>query len=50
MSLGVNFIAQSGALRGHRLALEVSLPLHQDAHGVQMQRQESVTLGWQKAF
>lgn len=50
MSLGVNFIAQSGALRGHRLALEVSLPLHQDAHGVQMKREETLTLGWQKAF
>jgi hypothetical protein len=50
LSLGVNLIGQTGLLADHRFALEVSLPVHQNAKGVQMKRQESVTLGWQKAF
>jgi len=50
MSLGINLIGQSGALRDHRLALELSMPVHQDANGVQMKRDETLTLGWQKAF
>lgn len=50
LSLGLNLIGQSGVLRDHRLALELVLPVHQDVNGVQMQRQETLTLGWQKAF
>ena len=50
LSLGINLIGQSGVLRDHRLALELVLPVHQDVNGVQMQRQETLTLGWQRAF
>ena len=49
-SLGVNLIGQSGALRDHRLAIELVMPVHQDAFGVQMKREETLTIGWQKAF
>ena len=50
MSLGINLIGQSGALRDHRLALELTMPVYQDANGIQMKRDETLTLGWQKAF
>lgn len=50
LSLGVNLIGQSGALRDHRLAIELVVPVHQDAFGVQMKREETLTIGWQKAF
>jgi hypothetical protein len=50
LSFGLNLIGQSGIWRDHRLALELVMPIYQNANGVQMQRQESVTLGWQKAF
>jgi hypothetical protein len=50
LSLGINLIGQSGVLRDHRLALEYVMPVHQDANGVQMKRDETLTLGWQKAF
>lgn len=47
---GVNVVGQSGALRGHRLALEVGAPVYQDLNGPQMETDWMVTLGWQKAF
>lgn len=50
LSIGINLIGQSGVLRDHRLALELVWPVHQDVHGLQMQRQETLTLGWQRAF
>lgn len=54
ISLGVNLIAQTGiwggALAGHRLAIEWVSPVHQDANGVQMQRDDTLMIGWQKAF
>jgi len=54
ISLGLNLIGQTGALggvlAGHRLALEWVSPLHQDANGVQMKRDDTLMLGWQKAF
>lgn len=50
LSLGVNLIGQTGVLANHRLALELVMPVHQDAKGVQMQRDETLMLGWQKAF
>lgn len=54
ISLGVNLIGQTGiwggALAGHRLAIEWVSPIHQDANGVQMQRDDTLMIGWQKAF
>lgn len=47
---GVNLTGQSGALRGHRLALEVGGPVYQDLNGPQMEQDWSFMLGWQKAF
>lgn len=39
-----------GALRGHRIALEVAVPVHQDLHGPQLERDWELTTGWQWAF
>ncbi len=47
---GVNFIVPSGALKGHRLALEGGVPVYQKVNGIQMRNSYSVTFGWQKAF
>jgi len=47
---GINLVGQHGALRGHRLALEVGLPLYRDLNGPQLETDSTVTLGWQKAF
>ena len=48
--LGVNLMAQSGGLAGHRVAVEASLPLHRDLNGLQMETDWTVTVGWQYAF
>ena len=47
---GVNLVAQRGALRGHRLALEVGAPIYQDLNGLQLETDWIATLGWQYAF
>ncbi len=47
---GVNIMVPSGALKGHRFALEVGAPVYQDLNGPQMEQDLTVTLGWQKAF
>ncbi|MEL7253338.1 MAG: transporter [Pseudomonadota bacterium] len=48
--LGVNTVVQNGALRGHRFALEAGMPVYQNLNGPQMERDWTLTLGWQKAF
>ena len=50
LSLGLNLIGQSGVLANHRLAVEWVRPVHQDVHGVQMEREDTLMIGWQKAF
>lgn len=50
LMLGVNLVGQEGALKGHRLALEVGLPVYQHLNGPQMEMDISLRLGWQKAF
>jgi len=47
---GVNLAGQSGALKGHRLAIEYGLPLYRDMNGPQLETDSVLTLGWQKAF
>lgn len=47
---GVNLAGQTGALKGHRLALEYGIPLHRDLNGPQLETDNVLTLGWQKAF
>jgi hypothetical protein len=48
LSAGLGLNAVVGG--GHRLAAEYTLPLEQKSNGLQMTREESVTLAWQFAF
>lgn len=48
--LGVNLEGQSGFLRGHRLAVEVGMPVYQDLNGPQMETDWQIMIGYQKAF
>lgn len=47
---GVNLIVPSGTMKGHRFALEAGAPIYQDLNGPQMERDFTLTFGWQKAF
>lgn len=47
---GVNLVATHGPLKGHRLAIEAGGTVHEDLNGPQMQRDWTLTVGWQKAF
>lgn len=47
---GVNLAGQTGALKGHRLAIEYGVPLHRDLNGPQPETDSVLTLGWQTAF
>ena len=47
---GVNLVSQRGALRGHRLAAEIGVPIYQDLNGPQMETDWIASLGWQYAF
>jgi hypothetical protein len=47
---GINLVGQTGALRGHRLALEVGVPLYRNLNGPQLETDWNFTVGWQKAF
>ncbi len=48
--LGINLVGQDGALHGHRLGFEIGFPLHQDLNGPQMERDWTLTIGWQKTL
>jgi len=50
LSLGVNAVVPTGVLKGHRFSAEVTLPIYQDLNGPQMERDNTVILGWSKAF
>ena len=47
---GINLAGQTGALKGHRLAIEYGVPLHRDLNGPQLETDSVLTIGWQKAF
>ena len=47
---GINLLGTSGATKGHRLAIEGSLPIEQDLNGPQMETDFTITVGWQKAL
>ena len=49
LGLGVN-LAGDGALSGHRLALEINIPLYQDLNGPQLESDWMLTTGYQYAF
>lgn len=48
--LGINLIGREGALEGHRLLVEYTVPVYQKVNGVQMEMQNMATLGYQYAF
>ncbi|MEO1136368.1 MAG: transporter [Pseudomonadota bacterium] len=50
VGVGVNFAGQQGVIKGHRLAVEMLFPVHQDLNGPQLETDWTLTLGWQKAF
>ncbi|MFQ5983974.1 MAG: transporter [Alphaproteobacteria bacterium] len=50
LGLGINLLAPSGALKGHRLAIEFGLPVYQNLDGPQLERDWTATIGWRKAF
>ncbi len=50
LGLGLNLMATQGPFKGHRLALEWEVPIHQDLDGPQLETDWILTLGWQKAW
>lgn len=50
IGVGLNLLGQQGALKGQRLAVEYLTPVHQSSHGLQMESDYTLTIGWQKAF
>lgn len=51
VGLGINYLSHHDNLtRGHRLALEYSVPVVQDVNGIQMKQDSVLTIGWQKSF
>ncbi|MDQ8186625.1 transporter [Pelagicoccus sp. SDUM812002] len=48
--IGLNYLFRDGALKGNRLALEYGQPLYQQLNGVGMNREDTLTLGWQYAW
>ena len=50
VSFGVNLAGQSGAIKGHRFAIEAAIPVHQKLNGPQLETDWTLTAGWQKAF
>ncbi len=50
LSWGINSYIPSGALQGHRLALEFTLPVYQQLNGIQLEREPCLSAGWQLAF
>lgn len=48
--IGVNLLGQHGLIKGHRIAIDLRLPLWQDLNGFQLETDSVLTIGWQKAF
>ena len=49
-SLGLNTVVPNGVLKGHRFAVEGTVPVYQDLNGPQLKRDFAITAGWQKSF
>ncbi|MDJ0922636.1 MAG: transporter [Henriciella sp.] len=47
---GINLLGTSGAVKGHRLAAEVGLPIYRNLNGPQLETDLTFSLGWQKSF
>ena len=50
VSFGLNTVFRNGALKGHRFAIEATIPVHQKLNGPQLERDHAIMVGWQKAF
>ncbi len=50
LGFGFNSVFQEGWLRGHRIALEYSMPIMQDVNGIQLEMENMLTFGYQYAF
>jgi len=48
--VGVSFMAPSGLLTGHRLAVDLRVPVWQDRNGIALGTNYTITAGWQYAF
>jgi hypothetical protein len=48
--LGVNLLKPGGWIAGHRLSVDLRLPLCQDLNGYQLEADSVLTIGWSKAF
>ncbi len=48
--VGVNYHFSGGALRGHRIAAEWHVPVHQSLNGPQLETDWLLTVGWRKSF
>jgi hypothetical protein len=47
---GVNFMMQSGALEGNRLAIEFGMPIYQRIDGPMLENDYKIVIGWQNTF
>ncbi|MEQ9544845.1 MAG: hypothetical protein RIK85_02430 [Marinobacter sp.] len=50
VAVGANLVGQRGAIRGQRLGAELSLPVHQDYNGVQMEMDWMFVLAYQYSW
>ena len=50
IGLGANILFTQGFIKGHRLAVEYLTPLDQKFNGIQMKTDQTIMIGWQKAF
>ena len=50
LAIGANLVGQTGAIRGQRLGAELSIPVHQDYNGVQMQMDWMLTIAYQYSW
>lgn len=48
--VGVNLYFPGDVLHGHRLGLEIALPIHQDLDGPQLRQDWALSIGWEKVY
>lgn len=48
--IGANYVIRSGVLKGHRLALEVGVPISQGRGAYALEAKSSLMIGWQLAW
>ncbi len=50
LTLSLNLLGHKNFIRGHRFAIEYVFPIKQDNNGLQMKKEDTIILGYQKAF